>query len=638
MIAPSQPARRAGRPPSAFDRPTGRIVRALTVCAAASIPFPQHAAGQQVADYGVIHLDQGWSDRDRLQYYFAPQGSAAMSYDIFLALEQAGEDAPFRADANLARFGFAPYRADPVYNPDGLPIGIGKMSIPDGRWKGDWVGLTCAACHNGRLTYRGATVGIAGGNNNALDIYGFLGGLDAALQAAQSDETKFGRLSRRLAAESDDEKNALRVRLAADAAAIRHYLTVTAAPPAAAGPGRMDALGLIHNQVSARQLGVPQNWRPPLAPTKPSFVWNVPQSAWAQWSGVLPDPILRNVGEVLGVFARMDLVSDSPEEGRYDSTVDIEGQILSESLLRRLAPPPWPEEIFGTIDRDKAARGAALFEENCASCHSRWPHRWSEPRKEGKRFIENAIVPVTWVGTDPNQFRSAQFDFQPTILPGPLGAEPGLAEPGGALVSPALLFRERILQPVFTRALGKLKLSEDAIRSAHGYGPFAPEPPLTIPALNAYKANPVEGMWSSPPFLHNGSVPSLYDLLSPQKERPGRFSIGRDFDPVRVGVDVSGGPDSFVFDTSLTGNSNAGHSFEDGPRGAGIIGRSLTDDERWALIEFVKSAPSAPAQISPFGGPDNPIRAWTDKSFFHLVHPGTYAGAPSVDASSESGD
>ena len=45
---------------------------------------------------------------------------------------------------------------------------------------------------------------------------------------------------------------------------------------------------------------MPQNWVAPLAPAKPSFVWNIPQSAWAQWSGVLSDPLLRNGGEVGG--------------------------------------------------------------------------------------------------------------------------------------------------------------------------------------------------------------------------------------------------------------------------------------------------------------------------------------------------
>ena len=591
-------------------------------CAAGALA----TASLHAQDYdNVVHLDQGWSDVDRMQYYFTSQGSAAMSYDIFLNLEVANGETPFRANDNLATYGFAPSPADPTYNPDGLPIGIGKTVVTEGRWQGEWVGLTCAACHNGRLQYKGTTIGIAGGNNNAINFYQFLDGLDAAMAATLADQPKLDRLMERLGAETEADQAAALERLTQDAASIHVYRTVTAAPPSEVGPGRMDALGLIHNQVTSRQLGVPENWQAPLAPTKPSFVWNIPQSAWAQWSGVLSDPVMRNVGEVLGVFARMDLTSATPEEGLFESTVDVAGQILSENLLRRLAPPQWPEEILGAIDRKKAAQGATLFVENCAGCHSTWPHRWSEPRNENMRFIENAIVPIALVGTDPQQFRSTQFEFLPTVFSGPLKDHLPPPFTGATLISPAVMFRTTIQTQVFSNAMDKLNLSPEDRLSAHGY---VPEEGLTIPALNAYKANPVEGMWSSPPYLHNGSVPNLYELLLPAAERSKTFYVGRDFDPVKVGVDTSGESGTFLFDTSLVGNFNTGHSFEDGPIGNGIIGRALTEDERWALIEFLKSVPNEPRQISPFGGPAEPVSAWQDPTFFHVANPGTYQGAP----------
>ena len=79
--------------------------------------------------------------------------------------------------------------------------------------------------------------------------------------------------------------------------------------------------------------------------------------------------------------------------------------------------------------------------------------------------------------------------------------------------------------------------------------------------LFAYKANPAEGMWASPPYLHNGSVPNLYELLSPANERSKTFYIGREFDPVKVGVDTSGKSGTFLYDTSLVGNANTGTFF-----------------------------------------------------------------------------
>jgi hypothetical protein len=314
------------------------------------------------------------------------------------------------------------------------------------------------------------------------------------------------------------------------------------------------------------------------------------------------------LGEVMGVFAKIDLTSKSPEDGLFESTVDLKGQMASEDLLRRLAPPKWPEEILGKIDQEKATKGQQLFAENCATCHSTWPHRWSEPKKEGKRFIENAIVPVDLVGTDPTQFGSPQFESKPTVMAGPLSNYLRAPYTGAAVVPPPAVFETAQLG-VFDGALSKLSLSEEDLVAAHGYRAFYPETVEPVPALFAYKANPAEGMWASPPYLHNGSVPNLYELLSPAKERSKIFYVGREFDPVKVGVNTSAESGKFLFDTSLVGNANTGHSFEDGPPGKGVIGRLLTDDERWALIEYMKSIPNLPGQITPFGGPSNPVRA-----------------------------
>jgi len=597
----------------------------------ACVFMPAVFAQNQPAKSKPVFIDQGWSEEDRLQYYFTSQGSAAMSYDIFVNLEVANGQELFRSDNNVARYGLVPYPADAKYNSDGLAIGLTKTVVKDGRWKGEWVGMGCALCHNGMLQYKGTRISISGGTNGTLDILAFVAGLDDALHATLGDPKKFDRLATRLGQHDSDTRERLRKRLEADTAAVDGYTSVLSVAPNPVGPGRLDALGLIHNQVQSRWLGVPVNWKAPLAPVKPSFVWNIPQSAWAQWTGVLSDPLMRNFGEVLGAFARLDLTSKTPQEGLFDSTADLKGQIVSESLLRRLAPPKWPEDIFGKIDREKAAKGAQLHAELCAGCHSTWPHRWSEPRLEGKRFIENAIVMADVIGTDPTVFRSPQFDLLPTAIPGPMG--PHLAPPNtnAVLMSPAVMFRE-IQQTLFNNAVAKLDLNAEERITAHGYSPFFPDPTDPLPVVGGYKANPHEGMWASPPYLHNGSVPSLYDLLLPAPQRPKKFYVGSEFDPIKVGVDTSGNSGKFLYDTSLTGNSNIGHSFEDGPRENGVIGRLLTDDERWALIEYMKTLPNEPRQITAFGGPKDPVLAWQDKTFYHVRKPGTFYGAPATTA------
>lgn len=136
-----------------------------------------------------------------------------------------------------------------------------------------------------------------------------------------------------------------------------------------------------------------------------------------------------------------------------------------------------------------------------------------------------------------------------------------------------------------------------------GFGALdLPQQPL------AYKARPLAGIWATPPFLHNGSVPSIYQLLSPVSERQKRFFVGRrEFNPSVLGYDTTPKSKSgFWFDTSIAGNTNVGHEFRAGyvdykpgnPPQFGVIGPELTSDERWELIEYLKihqdNAPTPP--------------------------------------------
>ncbi len=94
----------------------------------------------------------------------------------------------------------------------------------------------------------------------------------------------------------------------------------------------------------------------------------------------------------------------------------------------------------------------------------------------------------------------------------------------------------------------------------------------------AYKARPLNGIWATAPYLHNGSVPNLAELLKPAAQRPKKFHVGsREYDPVQVGFkDDTNQP---VFDTLSDGNSNAGHEY----------GAQLTPEERLQLLEYLKS-------------------------------------------------
>jgi len=102
--------------------------------------------------------------------------------------------------------------------------------------------------------------------------------------------------------------------------------------------------------------------------------------------------------------------------------------------------------------------------------------------------------------------------------------------------------------------------------------------------IAGYKPRPLAGVWATPPFLHNGSVPSLTALLLPPDQRPKDFWRGCDiYDPVAVGFRATPPDDdcprAFHFDTALRGEGNGGHTY----------GTDLPPADKAALIEYLKT-------------------------------------------------
>jgi mono/diheme cytochrome c family protein len=104
-----------------------------------------------------------------------------------------------------------------------------------------------------------------------------------------------------------------------------------------------------------------------------------------------------------------------------------------------------------------------------------------------------------------------------------------------------------------------------------------------VAVRDGYLAVPLDGLWLRAPYLHNGSVPSLTDLLNAPQGRPSRFWRGYDvYDPAKVGF-ISDGPEAqrlgTVYDTTRPGNANTGHSY----------GSDLPADSKRALLEYLKT-------------------------------------------------
>jgi mono/diheme cytochrome c family protein len=157
----------------------------------------------------------------------------------------------------------------------------------------------------------------------------------------------------------------------------------------------------------------------------------------------------------------------------------------------------------------------------------------------------------------------------------------------------------------------ELGWSEEKIAEYNGFGA------LDLPQVAmVYKARPLGGAWATAPYLHNGSVRNLYQLLSPQHERDARFFIGRpEFDTRQVGLASADGVDGgFWLDTRISGNANTGHEFRNGyfewqpgnPPQFGVIGPAYTPAERYEIIEYLKThlddPPHSPLFADVFAG------------------------------------
>jgi hypothetical protein len=263
-----------------------------------------------------------------------------------------------------------------------------------------------------------------------------------------------------------------------------------------------------------------------------------------------------------------------------DNLHEIEILIGGDAPGNGVRSPKWPEDVLGKIDPDKAAKGKALYSELCVHCHQ-WPMLSDEGRKDdhwtdgkatgGKQFLQVTMVPLDEIGTDPNE---AQNFANRTADSGPLGLGIVSANVGLKYIS----------GKVTDRAYADLKLLPAQQDEWNGYRVNELRAPL------AYKARPHNGIWATPPYLHNGSVPNLYALLSPVSERPKVFYLGsKQYDSVKLGIDTAPLTGATEFRTDRPGNSNAGHEFNDGPKGHGIIGRKLSERERMQIIEYLKT-------------------------------------------------
>jgi hypothetical protein len=281
------------------------------------------------------------------------------------------------------------------------------------------------------------------------------------------------------------------------------------------------------------------------------------------------------VGEAIGIFGELTLPpSPSLLHPGYQSSVEISALVQLENAVKGLWSPQWPAD-FPKIDHAAAAKGSQIYRANCVSCHALINR--TDPNRRVVAVMGDS-------STDPQASRNFYGRKGPS---GKLNGVHVNFVPGTRKVPPIADADTMLTNVIVGTILGQAKqglhseVKQFTFHSKHGGGGA----PISGGSAAKYKARPLNGIWATAPYLHNGSVPNLDALLRPAAQRPRSFSTGvRTFDAVRVGylTDVRGFPRFEVEradGTPIPGNSNAGH--EDGA--------NLTDQERSQLIEYLKT-------------------------------------------------
>ena len=264
------------------------------------------------------------------------------------------------------------------------------------------------------------------------------------------------------------------------------------------------------------------------------FNWDLSKLPPNELIGASDYPSLWNQKPREGMHLHWDGDNDSVDERNLSAalgagvtpvTVDHDSLKRLRDWIWTLPPPKYPY----AVDEPLAAQGAPLYQRYCVDCHA--DSRFRDGVKAGSRV--GLVEPIETIGTDRHRLDSYTFVFASNQV----GLYPG---------------------------------------SEYRFTHFR--------KTNGYANHPLDGIWLRGPYLHNGSVPTLRDLLEPPDRRPTSFYRGNDlFDRQKVGfvsdVEKAGVQVFTRYDTSVPGNGNGGH----------LYGTILSDDEKRAIVEYLKT-------------------------------------------------
>jgi hypothetical protein len=250
--------------------------------------------------------------------------------------------------------------------------------------------------------------------------------------------------------------------------------------------------------------------------------------------------------------------------GATPTTIDRD-KILrtADWLWDKAQPPAFPAN---RIDQTLAARGQAIYQQYCWSCHGAGKAPF---REVGDGSKVGQVTPISEIATD--RWRLDSYT-------------PELAQAQGSIYAGFPLAGDEACKAYYTNVCRPSDGDDGEYRALRDK--CYPARFMHFRKTDGYANMPLDGLWLRAPYLHNGSVPNLRELLEPKSGRSARFYTGYDvYDYDNVGFRTQGEDAvarGWLYDTTVRGNGNSGH---EGP----AYGTSLDPEDKNALIEYLKT-------------------------------------------------
>lgn len=460
-----------------------------------------------------------------------------------------------RLFANPERFGMLP-------GPNDVPLGL--VATKDAGYI-DMAGLTCAACHVGAIKFSNEWYYVAGALSY-MSVNIFFSDLIRSIAATLANPAEFDALWEKVAADEgfdvndlgdvnllskDELENALKTQTLLTSNLTDAYPTVEAIN----SKGKLYAHLVVRlSQMISKAKGADDSASSPLGTSNP---WATTRTLFGREFANLSSDKLKNVGgvitapDIFGYQNRQNIfwaqATNSLLERNLAQGVALLGDVdwktfettLSPHGLQKIeseeiSPPSWPSWL-GEVDLSLAQQGCEIYKVKCSTCHD-----YDKTTMFAYRTYD--------VGTDPLYCEGVTSSVGDKFA-----SIPDIVRPVASAVSVSALEREPYDQD------GRFPVEWKTMQ------------------CNKLPARSLEGIWVTGPFLHNGSVRTIKQLLQPAGQREKTFRVGsHEFDQLEIGYLSLDNDITSIVDTTVPGLSNVGHEF--------VVG----ENERTSVLEYLK--------------------------------------------------